>query len=93
VVFHLNKPYVGFKDNLTVKIIPAHIWEQINPKNIPLAKYSLQPVGTGPYVFSKLTKDKLGNIISYDLKANDHYFEKLPNISTITYRFYKIMMN
>ncbi|HPS28241.1 MAG TPA: ABC transporter substrate-binding protein [Candidatus Paceibacterota bacterium] len=89
VVFHLNKPYIGFKDNLTVKIIPAHIWEQINTKNISLAKYSLQPVGTGPYIFSKLTKDKLGNIISYDLKVNEHYFEKLPNISAITYRFYK----
>lgn len=89
IEFHLNKPYVGFKDNLTVKIIPAHIWEQISAKSLPLTKYSLQPVGTGPYVFSRLTKDKLGNIISYDLKANDHYFEKLPNISTITYRFYK----
>ncbi|HPR91272.1 MAG TPA: ABC transporter substrate-binding protein [Candidatus Paceibacterota bacterium] len=89
VVFHLNEPYVGFKDNLTMKIVPAHIWGQINVKNIALAKYSLQPVGTGPYVFSKLVKDKLGNIITYDLKANDHYFEKLPNISFITYHFYK----
>jgi peptide/nickel transport system substrate-binding protein len=89
VAFHLNKPYVGFKDNLTVKIVPAHIWGEVNVKNLSLAKYSLQPVGTGPYVFSKLTKDKLGNIISYDLKANDHYFENLPNISAIVYRFYK----
>lgn len=89
VQFHLNKPYVGFKDNLTVKIVPSHIWSQINVKNLAFTKYSLQPVGTGPYIFSSLTKDTLGNIISYDLKANEYYFEKMPNISTIAYRFYK----
>jgi peptide/nickel transport system substrate-binding protein len=89
VQFHLNKPYVGFKDNLTVKIIPSHIWSQINVKNLSFTKYSLQPIGTGPYIFSELTKDALGNIISYSLKANEYYFEKLPNISAITYRFYK----
>lgn len=89
VQFHLNKPYIGFKDNLTVKIVPAHIWSQVNVKNLAFTKYSLQPVGTGPYIFSSLTKDTLGNIISYDLKANEYYFEKMPNISIITYRFYK----
>jgi ABC-type transport system substrate-binding protein len=46
------------------------------------------PVGEGPYQFSDLKKDAEGNILWYELKANETYFEGRPYIDTINFRFY-----
>jgi len=86
--FNLKNPYKPFLQNLTLKIIPKHIWENIESRNFLSADYNLKPIGTGPYLFDSLEKNKLGKIISYSLVANENYFKKEPYVSKLIFRSY-----
>lgn len=89
VVFSLKKPYFGFLENLTVGILPKHIWENIPPDRFTLADYNLfQPIGSGPYRYLDADKDTQGDILSYHLEAFPEYFATTPYIERFTLRFY-----
>ncbi|MDP1845920.1 MAG: peptide ABC transporter substrate-binding protein [Candidatus Moranbacteria bacterium] len=86
--FLLQSPYAFFLNNLSIGILPKHIWETIAPGNYPLAEYNLRPVGTGPYKFINFEKDGEGNILSYELRANENYYSDQPYISNFNLSFY-----
>ncbi len=88
VVFTLKNPYVGFLDNLTVGLLPKHVWENIAPEKFALAQYNLHPVGSGPYAFSDLQKDSNGNILTLSLTASGNYYDGVPYISKMAFNFY-----
>jgi len=88
VRFNLKNPYQPFLQNLTLKILPKHIWENIESRNFLSADYNLKPIGTGPYLFDSLEKNKAGKIITYSLAANENYFQKEPFISKLIFRSY-----
>ncbi len=89
VVFTLKKPYFGFLENLTVGILPKHIWESIPADRFTLADFNLlQPIGSGPYQFADLDKDADGNILSYHLDAFEGYFQGRSLLDRIIFRFY-----
>lgn len=86
--FILDEPYFGFLSNLTVGILPKHIWENIAAEKFALADYNLRPVGSGPYKFFDFQKDSDGNILTYELRAFPEYYKGKPHISKITFNFY-----
>jgi len=86
--FELKKPYRPFLENLTLKIIPEHIWKDISPQNFPLVIYNLKPVGSGPYKFKNIIQDQQGNVKSLTLIKNQNYFDKKPYISQIIFKFF-----
>jgi ABC-type transport system substrate-binding protein len=88
VRFVLKEPFAPFLSSLTVGILPQHAWINVPPSGIRLAKTNLQPVGSGPWKFSKLTKDSGGNIQSYELKRNETYYKNAPHLKTLTFKFY-----
>lgn len=88
VLFRLKNKYAQFLNNLTLGILPRHIWSQIKPANFSLSEFNTKPIGSGPYRFSSLQKDNLGQITSYKVTAFDDYLEHRPYISTITFKFY-----
>ncbi len=88
VQFILQTPYAFFLNNLTVGILPRHVWESIAPGNFPLAEYNLRPIGTGPYKFFDFEKDSEGNILSYSLEKNENYYGSKPFISNLQFSFY-----
>lgn len=88
ITFSLKNPYFGFLDNLTIGIIPKHIWENVAPEKFSLAEYNLKPIGSGPYQFVDFQKDSGGNILSYSLKSFKDYFDVQPFISTFNFNFY-----
>ncbi|MEK7681036.1 MAG: ABC transporter substrate-binding protein [Patescibacteria group bacterium] len=88
VSFTLAEPFAPFLNSLTVGILPQHIWSDIQPTGIKLAKNNLQPIGAGSWKFSKLTKDNSGKIDSYVLSANENFYQKQPYLKTITFKFY-----
>ncbi|MCK4781773.1 peptidoglycan-binding protein [Candidatus Parcubacteria bacterium] len=88
VRFTLKKPYPGFLETATVKIMPKHIWENISPQNFPLTDYNFQPIGTGPYKLKNIERDKLG-VSFLILEKNPDYFNKKPFISEISFRFFE----
>jgi peptide/nickel transport system substrate-binding protein len=88
VVFNLKNPFVGFLDSLTVGILPKHIWENISPEKFALAEYNLNPVGSGPYMFTDFQKDSKGNILTYHLSAFKNFYDGVPYITKFTFDFY-----
>jgi len=87
--FELKNPYPAFLENLTLKILPSHIWQNISPQNFPLSIYNLKPVGSGPYQLKSLNQDKAGYIKSLTLNVNPKYFGEKPNIREISFQFFE----
>jgi len=88
VRFTLEEPYSPFLSALTVGILPAHLWQDAKPEYAARAELNLKPIGTGPYKFKSLVKDKKGSIRSYTLTRNENYYGDGPLISAITFKYY-----
>ncbi len=86
--FILDEPYTPFLENLTVGILPMHLWQEVVPSNALLADYNLKPIGSGIYKFKSLSKDKLGNIKNYSLIKNKKYYENPAYLEEIIFKFY-----
>jgi peptide/nickel transport system substrate-binding protein len=88
ITFSLSEPFAPFLNSLTVGILPASAWGTIAPRNAQLASLNLEPIGSGPYRFSKFSKDKNGNILSYTLERNDDYYANAAMIEQLHFKFY-----
>lgn len=55
----LKQPYNSFLENCTLKILPAHIWQNILPENFTLSAYNLQPIGSGPFALRRFASEKI----------------------------------
>ncbi|MEK7151769.1 MAG: ABC transporter substrate-binding protein [Patescibacteria group bacterium] len=88
VIFKLKNKYAQFIANATLGILPKHIWENIKPVNFGLSEFNLKPIGSGPYKFSKIRRDTLGNVKSYEIASFDKYHLGKPYISKIIFKFY-----
>lgn len=86
--FTLSEPFAPFLGTLTFGILPAHIWGDVPPLNVGLVEYNLKPIGSGPYRFERLTRDRLGNLKNYDLVRNESYYNRPAYIKKISFRFY-----
>lgn len=86
--FVLANPFNPFLESLTIGIIPLHIWQNIPPLNIKLAEANLKPIGSGPYLFKKLVKDKSGTLLSYTFESFSDYHLTVPYLKTIQFKFY-----
>lgn len=89
VVFKLKNKYAQFLNNLTIHIIPKHLWENVKPINFALSELNLKPLGSGPYKFKKLQKDTSGRIRQYELGVNKDFYGKKPFIEKIQVKFYE----
>jgi peptide/nickel transport system substrate-binding protein len=88
VRFVLAEPYAAFLDLLTFGILPQDLWYQILPNAAGLAELNLKPIGSGPYKFKSLTKDKTGQIKSYNLVINEDYYGKQAHIEKLSFVFF-----
>jgi len=89
IKFTLKEPFAPFLSNLTVGILPAHIWSIIKPTDASLSDFNTKPIGSGPFQFKELKKDKEGKIKSYTLEQFDNYFGNKPYLSKVTFFFFK----
>lgn len=90
----LKEPFAPFLSTLTFGIMPKHIWYDaysVSAKNVLLTEYNIKPIGSGPYRFKKLVKDRDGNIKSFHLEKNENYFGRLPYIENLNFIFYPDM--
>jgi len=86
--FKLKNVYASFLNNLTFGILPKHLWANVAPSQFALSELNLKPIGSGPYQFSKLQKDKNGTVKSIEFKAFKKYFAGEPFIGTVSFYFY-----
>lgn len=91
--FKIQNTYAPFLHNLTLGILPKHLWAGVSAQNFPLADYNLYPVGSGPYIFKELSKNKSGQIESITLTRNKNYSPIKPFIETILFKFYDTQDN
>lgn len=70
IIFRLTTPQPDFLSRLTVGILPAHIWSNLNLVSTAINKKTL--VGSGPYKISQIIK-KDNFIQRINLKRNDHF--------------------
>lgn len=89
LVFKLKNKYAQFLSNLTLPIIPQHLWENVRPINFALSELNLKPIGSGPYQFKKLQKDSTGRIKLYELTSNESFYDGQPLINKINIKFYE----
>lgn len=88
VRFTLKDAFAPFISSLTVGIIPMHVWGEVSPTNLKLAKQNLQPVGAGAWQFSKLFKNETGQIDSYTMVRNERFFGTKPYIKSLKFTFF-----
>ncbi len=86
--FTLKTTYTPFLDALTLGILPEHTWSEIQPNNIRLAKFNIQPVGSGAWKFEKMVKDNTGTIQSYSLINNENYYGQKPYLKNLTFKIF-----
>lgn len=67
IEFTLSEPYTPFLHNLTVGILPAHIWRSIPIEQVPFSSYNTTPIGSGPYQIVDTTFSKNGTVEHYEL--------------------------
>ena len=88
IVFILKQPYSPFITNTTVGILPKHIWNSINDDQFVFSDYNIEPIGSGPYQFENLTKDKGGIPKILSLVYSNKYYSKKAYIKNINFHFY-----
>ncbi|MEW6610256.1 MAG: ABC transporter substrate-binding protein [Patescibacteria group bacterium] len=84
----LKNPSAPFLENLTLGLLPSHLWANIEPKYALLTELNTKPVSVGPYQFASLTKDPGGAIRSYTLLRRTQGVPYTPYIATLTIKFY-----
>ena len=84
----LSDAFAPFIESLGIGILPEHLWDSIQPENMALADYNLKPIGTGPYKFKSLLKNKQGEIKSLNLERNDKFYAKTAFIENLTFKFH-----
>ncbi len=89
VKFVLTDSDSTFLNNLTLGLLPEHIWGNITPEQFQLAEYNQKPIGSGPYEFVDLDIDVKDNLISaYILRSNKEYYRGEPFITKFIANFY-----
>lgn len=83
-----SESYPGLLSSLTVGILPEHVWYSVAPEQMRLAQSNIQPIGTGPFMFSRFTKDDSGHIYTYELKRFDRYYRELAYLDEFVFQFY-----
>ncbi len=89
ISFTLKKPYAPFLENLTIGILPKHVWQDITDDTFDISVANREPVGSGPFMIKKSSKDSAGIYESYDLVPFAHYALGEPYISHFVVHFYK----
>lgn len=84
----LKEPFAPFLSSLTFGIMPEHLWFDIQSTNLTLTELNLTPIGSGPFLFDRLVKDKTGNVKEIELIRNEEYFGSKAYIERMKFVFY-----
>ena len=87
IQFKLPEPFAPFMDYLTFGVLPRHLLEGVDAKQLADSAFNLEPVGSGPYRFENLIVED-GKVAGVVLAAFDDYYGKKPFIEKVVFRYY-----
>jgi peptide/nickel transport system substrate-binding protein len=83
----LNEPFSPFMDYLNFGILPKHLLSGMTYSDIINSEFNLNPVGSGPYKFSRVISE--GNqITGVSLISNTDYYGKVPFLKEFVFKYY-----
>ena len=89
VQFTLPQAYEPFIQNLTLGILPSHLWANTTSETFDIDPLNRKPVGTGPYKIVSSKELEPGVISQYTLGIFNKYILKKPYINTYVFNMYK----
>lgn len=87
IEFVLQDSFAAFFDYLSFQILPSHLLQIQSVEELIDHPFTLSPIGSGPYRFSKLIVDN-AVIKGIELEVNEFYFETRAFIDKITFKYY-----
>jgi len=88
VSFTLKQPYTPFIHNLTVGILPKHIWKNVLDDEFVFSQFNTIPIGSGPYKVERVERNSGGIPDRYRLVPFENVSQKVPFIKNLIFRFY-----
>ena len=91
VVFDLPAAFAPFPHTfLTFGILPKHLLEKVKPESMREDQFNRNPVGAGPFVFSRLQViDPSQDRMVVYLEANKHFFRGAPKLERFQLHVYR----
>lgn len=84
----LENAYTPFKENLTVGILPRHIWNSLTEEELPFSQHNIEPIGSGPYRIKEVHRNAAGLVSEYELALFENYHNE-SHIGKVIVRFYQ----
>ncbi len=88
IAFNLKQPYSPFLENMTLGILPKHIWSNATNDEFPFSSYNIEPIGSGPYKIQQIKRNGSGIPVYYELKSFTDYALGAPYITNLQFNFY-----
>ncbi len=76
LTFALSQPYTDFIYNLTIGVLPRHIWENTSDEEFAFSTYNTNPVSSGWFKIDNVVYEKDGSPRSFSLSPNRHTFDR-----------------
>lgn len=87
-ILQKNNAYAAFPEITTMGILPKHIWKDVTEDEFTFSQYNIEPIGSGPYKISNITRTSGGIPEYYDLKAFSDFTLGKPFIENLRVKFY-----
>lgn len=84
----LKKAYAPFIENLTLGILPKHIWKNVSSDEFSFSQYNTLPIGSGPYKIVSVERNSGGIPNFYHLAPFEQAYGKTPYIANLNFKFF-----
>jgi peptide/nickel transport system substrate-binding protein len=88
IVFTLHRAYAPFLENMTLGILPMHIWKDVGSDAFLFSDFNIEPIGSGPYRVKDIKRTAAGLPLYYHLIPFGRYALGEPYIGDIYMYFY-----
>jgi peptide/nickel transport system substrate-binding protein len=88
IKFILKQPYSPFIENLTMGILPEHVWKSLDSDQFAASLFNTEPIGSGPYKVYKTKRNSGGVPTYYQLTPFKKYALGEPYIKNLSFTFF-----
>jgi peptide/nickel transport system substrate-binding protein len=88
VRFTLKQAYTPFIYNLTIGLLPRHIWKNVSNDEFSFSQFNTLPIGAGPYKVEQVERNSGGIPNYYTLVPFQDALGDKPLIDQLAFKFY-----